>query len=182
MEQDTKDILDMAIRYVLLIVVAFPNLYIFYKIFTPLTTWGVYYLLKIFFDVSLSLATISFNVSCLTIELIPACIAGSAYYLLTILNFSTPNLSIKKRFYVLFSSYFSFFILNVIRIFILSILLLNSSSFFDFSHKVSWYVISTLMVVIIWFAEVKIFNIESIPVYSDIKSLLIKSNLVSENS
>jgi exosortase/archaeosortase family protein len=179
MEQDTTNFIDIVIRYTFLVLLSISNLYVFYKIFTPITIWAVYYFLKIFFDVSLSSATISFNSSCLAIELIPACIAGSAYYLLTILNLSTPNITIKKRIIVLFFAFLSFFVLNVIRIFFLSVLLSNSSAFFDFTHRISWYVISTLMVVIIWFVEVKAFNIQSIPIYSDIKYLLIKSNLVN---
>jgi exosortase/archaeosortase family protein len=180
MEEETKKIISLVSRYVILILVAIPNLYIFYKIFTPVTVNLVYYSLKIFFDVSLSANTISFNPSCLAIELIPACIAGSAYYLLMLLNFSTSNITLIKRIILLIISFLGFLILNVIRIDILSVLLLRGSDYFDFSHRLSWYLVSTVLVVVIWFSEVKLFKIKEIPVYSDIKYLLIKSKLVEE--
>ena len=180
MEEETKKLIDLIARYLVLIAVAIPNLYIFYKIFTPLTVQAVYYSLKIFLDVSISGNTISFNPSCLSIELIQACIAGSAYYLLMLLNLSTPDIKITKRILLFFVSFLVFFILNIVRIDVLSVLLLNRSSFFDFSHRLSWYVISTFMVVLIWFAEVKFAHIKEIPIYSDIKNLLIKSGFVDE--
>jgi hypothetical protein len=62
-----------------------------------------------------------------------------------------------------------------LRIFILSILFVSGISFFDFAHKSFWYVGSIVFVVLIWFLGVKLFKIESIPFYSDIKFLLSHS-------
>ncbi|MFA6089791.1 MAG: pacearchaeosortase, partial [Candidatus Woesearchaeota archaeon] len=140
MEEETKNILNLVLRYVILVLVAVPNLYLFYKLFTPITIQAVYYSLKIFFDVSISGNAISFNPSCLSIEIIEACIAGSAYYLLLLFNLSTPNIEFKKRIWLILAAFSSFFVLNIVRIFVLSVLLLNRSSFFDFSHRLSWYV------------------------------------------
>ena len=44
-------------------------------------------------------------------------------------------------------------------------------SFFDITHKVFWYFISTIFVVGIWFIEIKIFKIKEIPFYSDLNLL-----------
>ena len=50
---------------------------------------------------------------------------------------------------------------------------MQENSAFNITHEIVWYVFGTLFVVGIWFAEVKIYNLKEIPVYSDIK-LLIK--------
>ena len=46
---------------------------------------------------------------------------------------------------------------------------------FDITHKIFWYSLSILFVVGIWFLEVKLFKIKSIPFYSDIISVYKKS-------
>lgn len=165
-----KEILkDIFLRYLILIVLGIFSFQIFYFIFLPLTVYPVYYLLKIFFDVSLIANVMLVNGT--SIEIIGACVAGSAYSLLAILNLSTPEIKIKKRILILSLSFLSFLILNLLRIFLLSILLISGNSWFDFTHKLFWYVGSTIFVVGIWFLSVKIFKIKKIPFYSDIKNL-----------
>jgi len=169
MKKEAKFFFDLGIRYLLLIVAAIPNLWIFYFIFTPLTVYPVYFLSKMFSSSFLFENTIVFSGS--LIQIIPACIAGSAYYLLLILNLSTPKIKIKKRIIMLGIAFLSFLILNIIRIFALTILFLSGSPLFDITHKLFWYILSIVFVVGIWFVEVKIFKIKEIPFYSDIKSL-----------
>jgi len=59
----------------------------------------------------------------------------------------------------------------------LSIMYVNGSSFFDFTHKIFWYAGSTIFVIAIWFLEVKIFKIKGIPIYDDLKFLYKKSSI-----
>ena len=169
-----KKYLSLIIRYLLILLIALPNLYIFYAIFTPLTIYPLYFILKIFFDVSLSEATLLLNG--FEIKIIPACIAGSAYYLLFALNLSIPDINLKQRAKMLAFSFISLLILNIIRIFALILVLFYGASFFDITHKLFWYFLSTILVVLIWFAEVKLFNIKQIPVYSDITYLYSETN------
>jgi exosortase/archaeosortase family protein len=164
-----KDFLNVAIRYLLLVLVAIPNLYLFYTIFTPLTIYPVYFLLKIFFNVSLNFNTLSINN--FLIHIIPACIAGSAYYLLLILNLSIPKIDLKKRLKIIGFAFLSLLILNIIRIFILISISLYNLELFNITHKIFWYLVSIIFVVGIWFIEVKIFRIKEIPFYSDMKNL-----------
>ena len=166
---------DIIIRYLILLAVAIPNLWLFYKIFSPITIHLIYNISNIFLDVSLNGRIISF--SGFSIELINACIAGSAYYLLLILNLSTPDIKLKKRLKLIFSSFLIFLILNIIRIFFLSWLLYLGSNFFDIAHKVFWYALSTIFVVAIWFFQVKFYKIKKIPFYSDIRYIFNKSHL-----
>lgn len=136
----------------------------------PLTIYPVYFLLKPFFDSSLINNTIMVNNS--PIDIIGACIAGSAYYLLLILNLSTHGIKLKKRIFMLLFSFASLLIINILRIFLLSIVFVSGFSFFDFTHKLFWYAGSTVFVVGIWFLSVKIFKAREIPIYSDAIFLL----------
>jgi len=175
MEKISKQFIDLLIRYAILIIVAIPNFWLFYLLFTPLTVYSVYFLLNLFFDSSLMKNIILIGE--FPIELIPACIAGSAYYLLLILNLSTPKIKIQKRAKMILFSFTFLLILNILRIFLLSLVFISGNSLFDITHKLFWYLGSTVFVVGIWFVEVKLFKIKEIPFYSDIKFLYKKSNL-----
>jgi exosortase/archaeosortase family protein len=172
--KDLKDFLNILLRYFILILVALPGLFIFYFIFTPLTVHPVYFLLGLFFDVAI-LSKTNILVNNLPIELISACIAGAAYYLLLVLNLSTPKIKLKKRIHAIIFSLIAFLILNILRIFVLSSLAVTGFAYFNVTHTVFWYGFSTIIVVGIWFAEVKIYRIKEIPFYSDIKFLYKKS-------
>jgi exosortase/archaeosortase family protein len=161
---------DIVLRYFILIIFGISNAVIFYFLFTSLTIYPVYFLLKLFFNTSLISNVLLIHD--IPIEIIGACIAGSAYYLLLILNLSTPGIKLGKRILVLFFSFFSLLIVNILRIFLLSILLISGTSFFDFVHELFWYVGSVFFVVLIWFLSVKLFKIKAIPFYSDVIYLL----------
>jgi exosortase/archaeosortase family protein len=166
---------NIFVRYFILLIIAVPNLYIFYTIFTPVTLYPVYYLFKIFFGAVLVRNVI--YVKCIPIELINPCIAGSAYYLLSILNLSTPEIAFKKRIKMLLLAFLLFLLVNILRIFFLSMLLISNSPWFDLTHEIFWYFVSVLFVVGIWFAEVKYFKIKKVPIYSDLKFLYNNSSL-----
>lgn len=167
---------SILVRYLILILAPLGNLFIFYFIFTPLTLYLSYFLIKIFFvEATIYQNFIFFGQY--TISMIPACVAGSAYYLLLILNLSTPKIVFKKRILILFTSFLILLILNSLRVFILALLLNYNISYFNTAHLFFWYLLSTLFVVGVWFLEVKLFKIEEIPFYTDIikiKKLLYK--------
>jgi len=174
MKKGVASVIDIVSRYSILIISGILNTTIFYLLFTLTTIYPVYFLLKIFFDVSLSSSILLINNS-FPINLIGPCIAASAYYLLLILNLSTPNIKIGKRIGILFFSFLSLLLVNILRIFSLSVLFVSGTSFFDLAHKAFWYVGSVLFVVGIWFLSVKLFKIEKVPFYSDIAFLLSHS-------
>ncbi len=162
---------SIIIRYLILIAVAIPNMWILFEIFTPLTIYPVKWILSIFFSVSsISGNTLLLNQT-ISIELISACVAGAAYYLLLMLNLFTPGIKIKKRIYMILSAFGIFLIVNILRIVILSALAYSHFAFFDITHEIFWYAISTVFVVGIWFWQVKAFKIREIPLYSDLKFL-----------
>ena len=165
---------NLIARYAIVIILAllFP---VFYTIFTPLTLYPVYLILNLFYSVNLDKTTLMINGS--SINLIKACIAGSAYFLLAILNFSTPK--IRKRFYALAFSLVSFLLVNILRIVILSILFLSDFRYFTETHLVSWYLLTAVFVLLIWLLTIKVFEIKEIPFYSDI--ILIKMLIKKES-
>jgi len=171
-KKEVSKIFYITLRYLVLLLIAFPNLYLFYFVFTPLTIYPVYFLLKLFFNVSLNASIIEFN--SYAIEIVKACVAGSAYYLLLILNFTTP-MKLKTRIFSLLFSFSSFLLLNILRIFAFSILFIESFYFFNALHLFFWYVVSSLLVFIIWLLNIKLFKIKNIPFYADLSFLYKKA-------
>ena len=162
-----KEVLSLILRYLILLASGLGNLYIFYLVLTPLTVYSVYFILNLFFDSFLLSRDLIF-INGTSFRLINACIAGSAYYLLLVLNLSTPKIQIKTRIKSILFSFAAFFVINIIRILILILILFISPQTFILTHKVFWYFLSTIFLVFIWIAEIKIFKIKEIPFYSDI--------------
>ncbi len=175
MKDDSKKVLGIFLRYIILIAVVIPGLALFYDLFLPLTKYPVLYILEIFFNPIVSGNTIFIGAK--NLDIIGACVAGSAYYLLLILNLSTPDIKLYKRVKMIILSFLIFLVVNIIRIVILGIMFVNNSSLFELTHEILWYAGSTILVVGIWFYEVVAFKIRSIPVYSDIKYIYGKSSL-----
>ncbi len=165
-----KRFLDIILRYFSLLLLTIFGVELFQFLFKPLTKYPVFWLFDLFYNVELN--NFIYFQQGPSIGIIGACIAGSAYLLLLILNFSTPNINFFKRMKLLLIGFGSFLILNIIRIFILGILIVNQSSSFAFVHKFFWYFLSIFFVIAIWFFETKRFNIKKIPFYSDIKKVL----------
>ena len=157
------------LRYLILLGFMF-TLPIIYKIFTPLTIYPTAFLLKLLYTIQTQGDLIIIN-NATFIRIIPACVAGSAYLLLLIINLTVP-MSLKKRINTLLVSFLILLGLNILRIFLLSILYYNSTPYFNFTHKLFWYGLSTVFVIAIWFYAAKRFAIKAIPVYSDFKALM----------
>jgi exosortase/archaeosortase family protein len=169
MKKGREFIYSIFARYFILVITALPNFWIFYFIFTPLTIYPVFFIIDLFFNASISGSIISIGPS--PIQIINACIAGSAYYLLLIFNLSVPNIKFYKRIKMICFAFLSFLAVNIVRIVLLSVIFVLKPDIFDISHKLSWYIGSIILVVAIWFIEVKRFKIKGIPFYSDIKSI-----------
>jgi hypothetical protein len=161
--------ISIIMRYAVTIAASLNSLWLFYFIFTPLTLYPSYFLLNIFYDAAIEQSTIIINGAMIT--LVDACIAGSAYFLLTALNFLTPNISLKKRISMLLFEYAAFLAVNLIRIFVLSIMLLYGFPYFATVHLISWHVLSAFFVIAVWIMAIKLFDIEDIPFYSDFRYL-----------
>ena len=171
MNKSENKVLNLFTRYLLIALLGIGNLFIFYFIFTKPTVLASNFLLKLVSPTQLFGNSILFKQTLIT--LIPACIAGSAYYLLTILALALPNMKIKRRLSLLAFLFSTLFIFNVLRIFVLS--LINKINLFNTIHLLTWYFVTTAFVIALWFLAVNIFEIKEIPVYSDVKYLYSKT-------
>ena len=180
MNKQAKKILSIFTRYIALLLLGTGNLYIFYKILTPLTIRTVSRILSISSPVTVTGNLIHFKE--IVIEMVPACIAGAAFFLLLLLILSTAEIKPGKRSLIIIISMLALFILNITRITTLAGI--SDASYFGIAHWTSWHIISTLFVVGIWFSIVKIYKIKSIPIYSDLIYLknLIKPRKKSKRS
>ena len=166
---------SIIVRYLILLLIAIPNLWIFYTLLTTLTVFPIFILTKFFFHSSLSGNSIIFSDLGFSVEIVKACVAGSAYYLLLILNLSIPEIKIKKRAKMILSAFGILLGVNILRIFLMIITYEHFSwPLFNVIHLIIWYSLSIIFIIGIWFWEVKKFKIKKIPVYSDMKYLLNK--------
>lgn len=161
---EISSLLGMFMRYILALIFGL-NIWFLELIFLPLTFYPVLFILNLFFNVKSSIPYLSVNGS--LISIVSACVAASAYYFLIAINLITKDIGIKKRIKMILFSFFLFLVINIIRIILLSVLYVNSFSLFDLTHKILWYGLSAVLVVLIWLLTVKIFKIKAIPFCSD---------------
>jgi hypothetical protein len=167
-----NEIIELFVRYIILLVLGISNLVLFYIVFTPLTVYPIYWITLLFdpqITKLLPADTIFFAGN--YIEIIPACVAGAAYYLLAILNLTT-KMDLEKRVKSLLFLFFSFLVINIARIVIFIGLLVTGSKYFDAAHVMVWYFGSTILVVALWFVNVAVYKIKEIPIYSDVRRII----------
>ena len=110
------------------------------------------------------------------IELIPACVAASAYLLLALLILLTRNISLKKGFMLFFMGSALILLANVIRIEVLTALLLSKGiNYFETLHLFFWKILASVYAAGVWIALCRWFDVKEIPVYSDVLYLLCLS-------
>lgn len=169
MEKQDKKTIFLLLRYLILLVLVF-NSYLIYKILTPITVYFTAGLLNLFYKISILGTNIIINQT-KTINITAACVAGSAYILLLILNLFVA-MKPKQRIYSILFSTALLLIFNVLRIVILAILFVNHFEYLYLTHKLIWYILSTVFVIGIWFLTIKLFKIKQIPIVSDIKPII----------
>ena len=167
-KQNFPRITGIFARYFVTLLIGVGNLYVIYKILTPLTVYILSAILSIFTDATLYGNTIHLNGA--TIEIVSACVAGSAFYLLLLLLMLTADIKPETRAKAITTSFAMLFALNILRMLVL--IPIMGASYFGTIHWISWHVISTIFVVGIWISIVKIYKIKTIPVYSDIKYII----------
>ncbi len=146
---------------------------IFYAIFTPLTVLLSLYAINLFYSAELMPGTSIILVKNIMIEIVRSCVAGSAYYLLAILNLLTKGISLIDRIKIFILNALALLLLNITRITILTIVLIEyGKDYFNAIHTIFWVILSTLFVFLIWIITIKAFKIKTIPIYSDIQDVL----------
>jgi exosortase/archaeosortase family protein len=172
-KENSRDYLFMLLRYLSCLIVSLNNLFIFYFIFTPLTLYSFYFLINIFYSNAI-IQNVSVIFNNTQIILVEACIAGAAYFMLYLLNLTTP-MRARKRILSLLFSFGLFFVINIARIFIFSLLFSRNFTLFNLLHMITWYVLSAFIVFLVWIATIKKFKIKNIPVREDIRKLIKNS-------
>ncbi len=173
MNKEYKITINLFSRYITILFLGMGDLYLIYKLLTPLTVYIVNLFINILTPAFLLENTIHFNQ--VAIKIAPACVAGSAFYLLLALILSTSKIKPITRIYSILTALSIFFTLNVARILILASI--TTSPDFEIIHWIFWNILSTVFVVATYIATIRFYKIDSIPVYSDIIYLksLIKS-------
>lgn len=162
-----NDAYRILLRYLILLAIVLFSLPLIYAVFTPLTINITVFLLDIFYNVANFKELIVIN-GTTQIYIVNACVAGSAYLLLLILNL-TISLKGEIRTKSILYSFSLIFLLNILRISILAALYHNQVPYVDFTHAIFWYGLSTFFVIIIWFETTRKFKIKDIPIYTDYK-------------
>ncbi len=161
---------SILLRYPLAFLIAIFSSYLSFLLL-PLTLSFTYFILDIFLEPVLNNTTISINNISFTI--IPACTALLAYILLLELILLTRNISLIQSLKLFFLGSVMIFIMNLLRILILIFIYLNfGRNYFAAVHLIFWHIISTIFIVFVWIFLVEAYKIKSIPIYSDIKSLI----------
>lgn len=168
--------LSLITRYGFLLAIGLVNIFlgdkgIFYTIFSPLTIQPVFFFFRLIYEGATTFGADTIFIRGFYATLIPACIAGSAYYLLLILNVTTP-MALKKRAYCLVYVCALFLVLNIARILLFGVLLSKGYQYFDITHLAVWYFGSTILVAGIWFSAIFLFKIREAPVLTDVRTLL----------
>lgn len=160
------------VNFLIRFLLCFIPVTIFSLIFTKLTIY-LSYLLLIFYNPII-------NGNYLTIhninfEFVEACIVPYAYYFFWVLSLLTKDIVLKTRIKIIFYGFSLIFIMNIVRIFILINLAINYGFYwFDLIHMVFWKFLSGIYVALVWIFLIKVYNIKSIPVYDDLKTLYKK--------
>lgn len=150
---------------------------IFYVIFTPLTIFPSYFLLRLFnYEILMDYVNKYFIIGNYTLDFVPACIAASAYYLLFLLILATKGIGLRTRIKMLLLGSFLILVMNIIRVEILIVALVEyGKALFESIHLVFWRFVSVVYVFFVWVFLIKRYKVESIPVYSDLRMLYKKS-------
>jgi exosortase/archaeosortase family protein len=174
MNKQSKKVLGIFTRYFTVLLAGAGNLYIFYKILTPISVYVLNLVLSIFADPIVRGNLI--RLESVTIEIAPACVAGAAFYLLFMLFMSCADVKPSVRVKAILSAFVIFFSLNILRI--LALIPMVESPYFETVHWTFWHFMSTIFVLISWWVVMKLYKIDSIPMYSDVKYMndLLKSD------
>lgn len=137
---------------------------------TPLTVYGSYIFLFPFLDVVVNGRILTVNG--FPFEIVEACVATTAYYLLWLLCFLTKEIEVKTRFKIIIYGFLLIFGMNIFRIFLLVFIAMNYGfDWFSLVHLTFWNFVSGIYVALVWVFLVRKYKVYSIPIYDDMKNI-----------
>ncbi len=163
---------QLFLRLILALVIAF-SYKVLYLIIAPMTFYFSYLMLKPFYHPEILEGAM--RVDSTILNFVPACYALLAYLLLALLIVFTKDIGLVKGVKMFVLGSFIILVANLIRIFIIVFVLVEKGvNYFNTLHLVTWKIISTVFVVVLWILLCKEFKVKTIPVYSDLKALVSK--------
>jgi len=106
-----------------------------------------------------------------TINIVKYCVTASAYYLLALFAIITMGIALWKRIIMFLLGTILIFAMNLARIVMLIVVLLNNSEGFKGTHAALGLFLSIIYVIFIWVLLSILFKVKTVPFYSDIKFL-----------
>lgn len=170
MELKLSEVISLVIRYGFLLILGL-NFALIYKVMNPLTIYPSFYAFNHLYGAVFYPPNVIAFKGYFT-AIVNACVAGSAYYFLLILNLTTP-MALFKRVKTIVFLLTSFYLINLLRIILFGTLFYKGFKYFDITHLWTWYLGSTILIVLLWFLAVWLFEIREIPVYSDFKKIIL---------
>ncbi|MFH1210311.1 MAG: pacearchaeosortase [archaeon] len=149
---------------------------IFQIMFEYLTLHSTFFLLRLA-DVDATLGSYSVKHAIdisgeYTLNIVKYCVTASAYYLYTLFVILVYDVSIWKRIKLLILGYVAIFAMNIARILILVVMLVDNTENFVPAHDFLGTALAIFYVVIIWVLFSLALGIKTIPIITDIKILI----------
>ncbi|MEM4244929.1 MAG: pacearchaeosortase [Candidatus Nanoarchaeia archaeon] len=108
-----------------------------------------------------------------TLNIVKYCVTASAYYLFTLLTILVYDVSILKRIKMLIFGYAAIFLMNIVRILILVITLIEKGTdSFATAHDILGTILAIFYVIIMWVMLSFAMGIKNMPVITDIRILI----------
>jgi len=106
-----------------------------------------------------------------TVNIVKYCVTASAYYLLTLFCIITMGIALWKRVLMFIIGSALIFGMNIARIVVLIVVMLNNSEIFKAAHFALGFLLSVGYVILVWVLLSFLFKVKTVPFYSDIKFL-----------
>jgi len=150
---------------------------LFQYIFENLTLQTTYVLLKLArVEVVIGLYGVKHAIDLFneyTLNIVKYCVTASAYYLYTLLVILVYDVSIWKRIKLMLLGYMAIFTMNIARILILIVILVEKGpENFQLAHDFMGTILSIFYVIIIWILFSIALGIKNIPIITDFKILI----------
>ena len=159
---------SLILRLTLILIFTLTNF--LYLIIKPIT---LYSLFLIFLPFNTTLKNSSIIINNTEFNLIPACIAITAYILLAVLILLTKDLTIKTTIKLFLIGSLLILVANLIRISILILLWVYKNIYlFNTIHLFFWKFVASIYVAFVWIFLIKKYKIKSIPLIDDYKYLI----------
>ncbi len=152
------------------LILCFIPISLFSFFLTPITVYGSYILLVSFLDIVMKENFLIVNG--FPFEIVEACVATTAYYLLWLLCFLTKDIKLKIRLKLLLYGFLLILGMNLFRVALLVFIAMKYGfAWFTLVHLAFWNFVTGIYVALVWIFLVMKFRVYSVPVCDDLRTL-----------